>query len=107
MQYCGCLSVVTADMQVTSVRATFSSVAHLDDTTSDLARTYPVSGKFTVPQAKLYSAVLSVQKALIDLCTPTSGHSLASIHKKSVDLLGQELVKVQWLFYSVAEGFGV
>lgn len=32
---------------------------------SDITRTWPVNGKFTEPQAKLYQAVLNVNKACI------------------------------------------
>lgn len=47
---------------------------------SDVTRTWPVSGRFTGPQAELYSAVLWVQQRLIQMCRPSmssdSSHSL-------------------------------
>src|SRR5262249_26324429 len=37
---------------------------------SDITRTFPVSGRFTRPQRRLYSAVLSAQKAAIAAVKP-------------------------------------
>ena len=55
------------------------------------ARTYPTSGIFSGPQRELYSAVLSAQKELIKLCSAQAGWSLHALHRKSCDLLCQEL----------------
>jgi len=37
---------------------------------SDITRTFPVSGKYSGPQAEVYSAVLEVQKEIVSLCRP-------------------------------------
>lgn len=59
-----------------------------------LARSYPASGTFTPPQAALYAAVLSAQKALISLCTESSHISLHNLHRKSCELLRVELNQI-------------
>lgn len=59
--------------------------------TCSSARTFPASGTFTDPQRDLYSAVLAAQKQLIDLCNESAGFSLYDLHRKSCDLLRQEL----------------
>ena len=58
------------------------------------ARTYPASGTFSGPQCELYSAVLSAQKELIKLCSAQAGWSLHALHRKSCDLLRQELNQI-------------
>lgn len=50
-----------------------------------------MTGTFTGPQRDLYAAVLSAQKQLIELCTESARYSLHNLHRKSVDLLKQEL----------------
>ncbi|EGO27136.1 hypothetical protein SERLADRAFT_434905 [Serpula lacrymans var. lacrymans S7.9] len=61
---------------------------------SDLTRTYPASGTFTAPQKELYSVVLSVQKALIQMCTESHRLNLYELHRKSCDLLKQGLGQI-------------
>jgi intermediate cleaving peptidase 55 len=61
---------------------------------SDITRTFPVSGKFTSAQSALYAAVLSVQKSLIPLCTQSSQSTLNDLHRKSCQLLKQELKQI-------------
>ncbi|KAG8716192.1 hypothetical protein FRC08_009755 [Ceratobasidium sp. 394] len=63
---------------------------------SDITRTFPVgtSGSFTAPQKELYTAVLTVQKRLISLCTENAGESLNSLHAKSVEGLGKALTEI-------------
>ena len=58
------------------------------------ARTFPVNGTFTPPQRELYSALLAAQKALVDECAVARGHSLDSLHRRSVELLRTELAQV-------------
>ncbi|KLO07415.1 peptidase M24, partial [Schizopora paradoxa] len=58
---------------------------------SDITRTFPASGAFSSEQMDLYSAVLTAQKACIDLCTEASGMSLNDLHRKSCEILRQEL----------------
>ncbi|KAJ7179625.1 peptidase M24, structural domain-containing protein [Mycena filopes] len=61
---------------------------------SDITRSFPVSGTFTAPQRDLYAAVLSAQKALIELCTEASGMSMHQIHFRTCTLLRQELKQI-------------
>jgi len=61
---------------------------------SDITRTYPASGTFTEPQKELYTAVLSAQKALIGLCTESAQLNLHDLHRKSCELLKQELNQI-------------
>ncbi|XP_053438666.1 xaa-Pro aminopeptidase 3 isoform X2 [Nycticebus coucang] len=56
---------------------------------SDITRTWPVSGRFTAPQAELYEAVLEIQKACLTLCSP--GTSLDNIYSMMLKLIGQKL----------------
>ncbi|KAI0029389.1 peptidase M24 [Vararia minispora EC-137] len=61
---------------------------------SDISRTFPVSGRFTSPQAELYAAVLSAQKQLIDLCVAEDDVSMNDLHRRSVELLRVELSQI-------------
>ena len=71
----------------------FSKVYH-NFLLSILARTYPSTGTFSPAQAELYTALLSTQKALCELCTESSGHSLHDLHRKSCELLKRELNQI-------------
>jgi len=71
---------------------------------SDITRSYPASGTFTQPQAALYTAVLSAQKALIALCTESSHISLHDLHRKSCDLLRMELNQIGFQLESGSKG---
>lgn len=61
---------------------------------SDITRTFPVSGQFSSAQRDLYQAVLNVQKACIELCTEEAGVSMERLHRKSVDVMRVELVRL-------------
>jgi len=61
---------------------------------SDISRTFPVNGTFTPPQRELYSALLATQKSLVKECAVSRGHSLESLHRRSVDVLRSELERV-------------
>jgi intermediate cleaving peptidase 55 len=58
------------------------------------ARTFPVNGTFTPPQRELYAALLATQKALVRECAVTRGHSLDTLHRRSVNLLRAELERI-------------
>jgi Xaa-Pro aminopeptidase len=58
------------------------------------ARTFPVNGTFTSPQRELYAALLATQKALVKECAVSHGHSLESLHRRSVDVLRSELERI-------------
>ncbi|KAJ3028109.1 hypothetical protein HK097_006029, partial [Rhizophlyctis rosea] len=57
---------------------------------ADVTRTWPVSGKFTPAQRKLYSAVLKAQKHCISLIKPSTT-TLDTLHNESHSILKQEL----------------
>lgn len=59
---------------------------------SDITRTWPVSGHFTEPQAKLYNIVLNVLKGCYAKCNTSS--SLNSLHTVMLNLLGKELQEI-------------
>ncbi|KAI0301929.1 peptidase M24 [Multifurca ochricompacta] len=61
---------------------------------SDISRTFPLNGTFTPPQRELYAALLATQKALIKECATARGHSLDTLHRRSVDLLRAELGRI-------------
>ena len=69
-------------------------LTHVDHPSIRTARTFPVNGTFTPPQRELYSALLTAQKALVKECAVARGHSLESLHRRSVDLLRAELAQV-------------
>ncbi|KZV93997.1 Creatinase/aminopeptidase [Exidia glandulosa HHB12029] len=58
------------------------------------ARTFPVNGTFTSPQADLYAAVLSVQKASIPLCTADAGYNAHDLYFHACRLLHAELTRL-------------
>lgn len=57
------------------------------------ARTYPTfpSGRFTPPQAELYTAVLNTLKHCTLLCTESNSLSLYDLHAESCRFLTKEL----------------
>ena len=59
-----------------------------------LARTFPANGTFTPAQHELYSALLSAQKQLVQLTTASTGYSLNDLHRRSVDILREELKQI-------------
>ncbi|KAE8232956.1 hypothetical protein CF326_g2010 [Tilletia indica] len=67
----------------------------LDGYASDITRAFPVGadlgGKFNNAQRDLYEAVLSTLKAVTSLVSAQSGYSLSELHRRSVELLRQEL----------------
>jgi Xaa-Pro aminopeptidase len=58
---------------------------------ADITRTLPVSGRFSEPQAELYSAVLAVQEGVLAACRSGTASTLAALSAHSADLLAQEL----------------
>ncbi|EGC40260.1 hypothetical protein DICPUDRAFT_96298 [Dictyostelium purpureum] len=57
--------------------------------TSDITRTFPVNGRFTEAQRKVYEAVLDVNKKCIEMCV--AGESINSIHDLSIQLTKEHL----------------
>lgn len=68
---------------------------------SDITRTWPVSGKFSEPQRELYELVLRVQKKCLKLCQKDA--SLDYIHHAMLLLLGEELIQIGFLPSNLTE----
>lgn len=70
--------------------------AEVEYYTGDITRTYPISGKFTEAQARLYGRVLELQKHLIQMIKP--GASYSSLQETTVEglievMLAEKLLK--------------
>ena len=59
---------------------------------SDVTRTFPVSGKFTPPQKAVYEEVLKVQKEGIE--GVEIGNSMKNIHEQTIKSLSESLVNL-------------
>ena len=59
--------------------------AEFNQYTGDITRTFPVNGKFTEPQRKVYQGVLDVQKKIIAMLKP--GVYFKDLHKAGEELL--------------------
>ncbi len=64
----------------------------LDNYASDISRTFPVSGRFTQAQRKIYEIVLGAQKQAIGLAR--KGETIRSVHASVVHLLAEGLVEL-------------
>ena len=60
--------------------------------TSDITRTFPVSGSFTTPQRRVYQVVLDAQKAAIAACRP--GRTVRSPHEAALGVLVEGMVEL-------------
>jgi Xaa-Pro aminopeptidase len=69
--------------------------------TADITRTYPMNGKYTPAQKDVYSRVLKVQKALIEMVKP--GVSYIDIQEAAREKLTTELIDMGFLKGSVSE----
>lgn len=59
---------------------------------ADISRTFPVTGKFTERQKEVYSAVLFVQKTIINMVKP--GISMKELNEETAKLISKELIKL-------------
>ena len=59
---------------------------------SDITRTWPVSGRFTEPQRRVYEVVLEAQKASIDQCR--AGTPFDAVHETAVRVLTEGMVEL-------------
>ncbi len=59
---------------------------------SDITRTFPVNGRFSEPQRRIYEVVLNAQLASIEATRP--GKTLADVHDASVRVITEGLVKL-------------
>jgi Xaa-Pro aminopeptidase len=64
----------------------------IDGYTADVTRTFPVGGRFSEPQRRLYEAVLETQVAAIEAVKP--GATIDAIHDEVVASLTRGLVKL-------------
>jgi len=62
---------------------------------SDVTRTFPVNGKFTESQKRIYNEVLKAQKAAIRIAKP--GKSLTDLHEVASKSLAQSLIDLKIL----------
>jgi Xaa-Pro aminopeptidase len=60
--------------------------------TGDITRTFPVNGRFTGPQKKVYDAVLKVQKQVIEAIKP--GLFFKDLQEMGVDLLTEAMFEL-------------
>ncbi len=68
---------------------------------SDVTRTFPISGKFTEPQRKIYELVLAAQ--LAGLAATKPGSTLDAVHAACVQVIATGLVELGLLEGPVAE----
>ncbi len=64
----------------------------LDNYASDISRTFPVSGRFTEAQRRIYEIVLEAQEAGIR--TARKGETILSVHTAVVHVLAERLVEL-------------
>lgn len=64
--------------------------AEFDFYASDVTRSFPVNGKFSEAQAKVYSVVLEAQLAAIAQCQP--GNTFLSVHEVALGVLVRGLI---------------
>jgi Xaa-Pro aminopeptidase len=69
--------------------------AEINYYTGDITRTFPVSGKFTPVQRKVYDRVLELQKALVQRVKP--GITLRSMQEVTVDALTDLMIDLRLL----------
>lgn len=59
---------------------------------ADITRSFPISGKFSPRQRQVYSEVLAVQKAIIEMIKP--GVGMAELNEKTNELIQQALIRL-------------
>jgi Xaa-Pro aminopeptidase len=59
--------------------------AEKDYYTGDITRTYPVNGKFTEPQKRVYEAVLNANKEILKMIKP--GFPFAKLQERTIEML--------------------
>ncbi len=63
--------------------------------TADITRTFPVSGRFSDPQAEVYQAVLDAQLSCIKMARP--GKTMKDLHEHAVEVLTEKLKELKIL----------
>jgi Xaa-Pro aminopeptidase len=59
---------------------------------SDITRTFPVNGKFTDLQRKIYNIVLKAEKEAINSCTV--GNTYSNVHKQTIKIITEGLIEL-------------
>lgn len=59
---------------------------------SDISRTFPINGRFTLPQREIYDLVLQTQLNCIQMVRP--GVTIDELHNRSVELLTEGMVRL-------------
>jgi len=62
----------------------------LDGYASDITRSYPVNGRFSAPQRRLYELVLAAQSAALQAIVP--GKPYSGVHEAAVQVLAQGML---------------
>lgn len=65
--------------------------AEYDFYTGDITRTYPVNGRFTDVQKRIYNKILYVQKQIISMIRP--GFLFENLQKKTIELLTDVMIE--------------
>ena len=76
----------------------------VDGYASDITRTWPISGEFSLPQRTIYELVLSAQKAAINACR--AGSPWKSMHKAASEVISSGLVELGILDCSFEDAIG-
>jgi Xaa-Pro aminopeptidase len=66
--------------------------AEYDHYSADVTRTFPISGRFTPPQAEVYNIVLEAQEAAFRAIKP--GASLSDVHRAAADVIRDGLLRL-------------
>jgi Xaa-Pro aminopeptidase len=72
---------------------------------ADITRTFPVNGRFTAPQRRVYEVVLRAQLAAIDAAKP--GVPYETIHETAKRILTEGLVELGLLPHGVADSLAM
>jgi len=79
----------------------FDVGAEVDHYTADISRTFPVDGTFSEPQKEIYEAVLRAWEEGLPRMKP--GGSLKEVHLHTLEVLGEELVKLGLITEDIQE----
>ncbi len=69
--------------------------AEVEYYTGDITRTYPINGRFTDPQKRVYAKVLEVQKSIINMVKP--GIQFAQLQETAISMLVDAMIDLKLL----------
>lgn len=81
------------------------AAAEVDGYSSDITRTFPVSGKFTGPQRAVYEVVLAAETKGLAMSAP--GSTMREIHEEATKILTEGMVELGLLPLSLEESLGM